>query len=391
MSGFYGLAGPTRWAGPPTNYSYSSLRVLEECPLRWQLMQSQYGEFSRCPERPRAAALVGRLIHELLEQILRALARAGYPANGGEAFRRVIAEVGLKGRISKGLAAARERLQTNPRAAGERLEVAERDVYNRVCQLFQGVYGLLDRRQGSAGPSEVPPDEGGGRGLVERLAQRGVLTELGLAHGELPLRGVLDLVLWDGGRVGVVDFKTGERAVEHREQVQLYALLWWRATGRAPQWGEVRYAQGAERFDIDEAALLRLEGRLRERLAELHRVLQATPAPARPGPSCRHCDARAFCDSYWRQLAAPSQRPSKDAWIDVELTVQEVQSAAGFVALDSAGGRFCVVFHEELGRRLGPFVPGERIRVLTANAAEGQTLQLRQITEVFHRMAETPR
>lgn len=390
MSGsFYALTGPTRWAGPPEQFSYSSLRVLEECPLRWQLMQSEYGELPRCPERPRAAALVGRLAHEMLEQILRAMARAGYPASGGEEFRRVVAEVGLMARIRAGLLAARERLRTHPRAAGERLDVSERDVYNRVCQLFQGVYGSLSQARRSVGLRAAATSGGPGeRGLVELLASRGVLTELHLTHGELPLRGVLDLVLWDEGQAGVVDFKTGEPASGHREQVEIYALLWWRATGMIPAWIEVRYPGKVQRDAVDAASLAALERQLRSRLAELGRVLQQAPAPARPGPNCRHCEARAFCDSYWRQQVAPTQRPVAETWIDVELTVVEVQSGTGFVGVDGGGGRLNVVFPEELGQRFGPFEAGQRLRVLGASyEGETQVLQLRQATEVF-RMAK---
>ena len=63
------------------------------------------------------------------------------------------------------------------------------------------------------------------------LKERGNLSELTLKHPSLPVVGVLDLVQQgDNDNIAIVDFKTGKPKPEHKDQLETYAVQWWRAT-----------------------------------------------------------------------------------------------------------------------------------------------------------------
>src|SRR5687767_3652518 len=79
---FYRLQGPSEWKKAPERFSYSSLKRLEECPLRWQLANSSYGELPRYPSRPSASIETGTIVHDALEKLFRGLAQRGLPPIG---------------------------------------------------------------------------------------------------------------------------------------------------------------------------------------------------------------------------------------------------------------------------------------------------------------------
>ena len=56
----YELVAPSRWAQPPKQFSFSSPQAVAACPRRWQLLHSEWGTFSRFPERANPSAVEGQ-------------------------------------------------------------------------------------------------------------------------------------------------------------------------------------------------------------------------------------------------------------------------------------------------------------------------------------------
>ncbi|MCA9639695.1 MAG: hypothetical protein KC492_03345, partial [Myxococcales bacterium] len=59
---FYELQEPTAWAVPPSIWSSASFDEIEECPRRWQLMRSRWGDFECFPVRLHPAAIEGQIV-----------------------------------------------------------------------------------------------------------------------------------------------------------------------------------------------------------------------------------------------------------------------------------------------------------------------------------------
>ncbi len=228
---FHRLTAPEAWATTVGTVSFSSLRTLEQCPRQWQLRRSSWPGFERFPTRPHAASLEGTLVHEMLDRLFRALSFAGLPAPGSEGFRHTLRAVDVMGEIQRRIDEANALLAGHPRRAALRLPHDARSLYNRVAALFQREYASVDRE----GTETIVSVQGGGGGEVDplrRLRAQGVLTEWSVAHPTLPVRGVIDMLRLGAGGTCVVDFKTGHPRPEYEEQLQLYALLWWRVTER---------------------------------------------------------------------------------------------------------------------------------------------------------------
>lgn len=225
--------------------------------------------------------------------------------------------------------------------------------------------------------------------LAALLCERGALSELSLVHPTLPFGGILDLIWLDRGESVITDFKTGQEKPEHKTQAAYYAVLWWRCSGVLPGRAEVRYPDRLVPVSLKEALLVEVEEELRRRVSAVATMLAAIPTQAILGEYCRSCDVRQFCDRYWadRSDLLPGRTPAseQETSLDVEVTVVGEPSGSGFAAQVGETSVFAVVFREDVALILGPFVKGERLRILGAQLREGGAVELKPWTEVFHR------
>lgn len=385
---FYRLPGPSTWAEPPRAYSYSSLRSMKQCLRRWQLLSSAYGELPRCPERPLEATAVGIIVHELLSRLFHAMALAGYPAIGSSEFRAALARLDLVAEARRRLDEVKKQAAVNPRAGAFQVKATELTVYNKVAQAFRAEYARVaaaPRPELAPAPEEATVPDGAppGSPRLRELCRQGFLSEEQVRHPELPLVGIIDLLVRRAGQTVVLDFKTGATRPEHRDQLLLYALLWWRSTGDPPARVEVRYGSVVAEWAVSEEELVALESDLATTMARLRADLALRPAAASLGPHCAGCPVRQYCTPYWQE-GLPEAPVVEGAWVDMELMASGAITGAGLVGRDRGGREVMVVFDEEVGVFHGPFAPGERLRILGAQVERGGVLRLTQATEVFH-------
>lgn len=387
--GFFRLTGPSAWPAPPSRFSFSSLREIEGCPRRWQYLHATWEGTVGIPRRANERAIVGTIAHGINERLFRELARRGLPAVGTPGYLEGLKEVAVHATVRTLIAEAEAEYRDHPRDAGFRLRASVRDVANDALRLFQGQYSRVARGSGSTQASSRVVGGGvgdGGADLVGLLRRRGVLAEVSVRHPRLPLVGQIDLVAEGAEGTTIVDFKTGVVKPEYRDQLRLYAMLWWRQTGDAPTRMEIAHVQGREGWIVSEQELARTEEAAAARIAQAVTTLEGGPAEARTGEECRHCPARAFCEDYWVSgHVKNAARDGEDAWIDVEITVVGQASAQGLTGLDGRGQAVEMVFEDETARRWGGFVVGERLRILGARAEDECVVRLLRSSEVFRK------
>lgn len=395
---FYTLSEPTeRFVGPVQRFSYSALSSIRTCALRWQLERSRYGTHPRLPTRPSAAALTGTIIHETLERMLRALAAAGNPDRGSAAFREAIAGVRPLEHIGASLTQTRAELAAHPRAAGFALRETPIALYRAASVMFQRAY-RADSASSASDDDNTEVEEAirawsgapdtsaqhsahDGAALMARLRARGALAECHITHPTLPLHGYIDLVTIDpNGAVTLSDFKTGRRSPTHHDQLTLYALMWWRATGQLPASGVLRYVRSEERVTFEAEALERCEAETRAAMRDANAALAQAPAPATLGAGCRWCSARPFCGLYLRDMAA--RHAAGEAVRDLTLRVVSAERGGGAMAETEAGVTVGLVWRGRPPHEGRWVTPGARVRVLDAQPADGG-LMLTARTEVF--------
>ena len=380
MTSFYELEAPTTWVTAPDRYSFSSLQAIAACPRKWQLLNSEWGEHGRFPQRTHPKALEGTIVHEAIELLVRALGKRGLPSITSPAFREAVAEVDFWGHFAREVDKWNARLARHPRSGPYFvLRTPPRELANRAIRLFREQYTPLD-----AVPLAKKPTSGES-GSVEPMALlelRGAVSEIDVSHPDLPFHGIIDLVELIEGDVLVVDVKTGKQKDEHELQIRFYGLLWWRRTGIRPARLSIQYLNERRALKVGEAELVSAEKHLEQSIVDAGHLLADTPAEARPGKDCGYCPARARCGAGWRAYQASLGRP-RAGTTDLEVTVGAEPSRNGFVG-ETGGREVNVVYDAALGQHLPPLDAGACLRLLDVVVRdEGKTFEIRPWTEVY--------
>ena len=381
MSAHYELRGPTRWAQPPSAYSFSSLQTLGLCSRRWQLENSEWGDQVRFPSRVHPSAVEGQIVHEGLDRLARALGLVGRPPIGSPEFQAVAEDCGFWKFFGDEVAARNRQLSEHPRTGpGFVIRTSPRELANRAVVLFRQQYKpgtgkSLSRRADNRMNVELP--------ILEQLLRAQSLSELRLTHPDLPLVGILDVVMVDdGGHVSIVDFKTGAPKEVHLEQLYLYAVLWWRATGRPPAQVVVQYLTDgvAKTVTVDE--LERAERKCASQINDVSAAIYMQPARATTGGHCRSCAVRARCDDGWQVVE--SAAPVVGLPFDTEVLVDSLPATTGFVGLRRNGAEVTVVYDAAVGSTLPDVSVGARVRLIgSLPRDECRTLEFKAWSECF--------
>jgi hypothetical protein len=213
------------------------------------------------------------------------------------------------------------------------------------------------------------------------LRQKRALSEVDLAHPELPFLGVLDRVQLTKEGVEVVDFKTGKPKEKHRMQLLRYALLWWRRTGDVPSRISAQYLDGVESWPVTQEALENVESELVRKLPLLNAAIASRPAGAKPGAACHLCEVRARCAEGWAFAEETALLHGRG---DVELAVEKGGWDHGFVARSRTGVEIAVVYQHLVARLLPERTDGLVLRVLDGVWVRTcSQLEIKAWTEVY--------
>lgn len=185
-------------------------------------------------------------------------------------------------------------------AARSSLKSQEADIRTQVQSLLRRLRfpdGLGNATYGKAKSSKATGNTALGPGIH---------TEVDLSATEIGLRGRADLVMITPSRSEIVDFKTGKFSDQHRSQILIYALLWYKdarvnPSGRRADKLTISYL--AADVDVPSPSireLERLDSDIRQRARVAIAAASARPPEARPDSAiCRYCDVRHLCDIYW--------------------------------------------------------------------------------------------
>lgn len=358
---------------------------IDTCPLQWQLIHSTYGDVHKFPTRPNPSAVEGTIVHHVLDELFKKLAFDGLPELGSPEFAEAIASLNITGKVEALISEHENQISRHPRGGGCRLRTGTQQIVNQVIRLFRAEYPKA-KSNTSAPPKPLNVSSlGSAVQLLPLLRERGALSEVRLAHPKLPFEGIIDLVRIDDEIISVVDFKTGAPKPAHRDQLLIYAVLWWRKTGALPIQIEVRYLSGTDVVPVDAPLLEETEVALARRIDAVNTILSSAPAVARIGEHCQYCDVRQFCSDYWiNGRDEDLSDKAKVKSIDIELTVNGHPGNNGFLAVTSNGLPCTVVYSSDGNKVHGPFTVGERLRVLKGRITEKATIEFLPWTEVFH-------
>lgn len=261
--------------------SYSSYRTYLECPLRWKFLY-----LDKLPEVPRGYFTFGRVVHSVLEQLVRPLVVPSPRRVGAQESQRTLDEW---------------RAGTVP--PGEGPWMTEEDLLALYDRSWSG--------EGYASPEEEARYRGLGRDLLVRyfghlLRDRphpvAVEEHLETRWDGIPVHGYVDRIDRTAtGGLEIVDYKTSRELssedAKDSDQLSLYQVL-----------VERNYPDPVERltlYHLRSLTPLRVRPRARGTLDRLHDRLGTVSDGIRsdafepnPGRQCSRCDFQSICPEF---------------------------------------------------------------------------------------------
>ena len=326
---------PIKWPSPPSRLSFSVFRSIEACPLRWGLTNAQYQadwcKNGKYPPKPSFAAICGSVVHRVIEILIRECA-----AKGERDLTAGIVDVlrefgGLSVLVKDTLDEILAGLDSNPRAVTLVRAFQQETVAlpSNISARIQLTLNGLAMRSIPLRERSVPAPTHDQSKSTGALA-KGLYSEIRLDSGQKWM-GKVDLLLIDENEVRIEEIKSGKPKPEDKEQIKVYAWLWWSDMERNPNRVPasqlaIQYPDQTINIDAPSASDLNEFGAsLQERGSKQLSAIERGVFAANPGrDTCCYCQVRQLCDRYWTELA-PTERFDAHA-VDLEASVISIVS-----------------------------------------------------------------
>jgi putative RecB family exonuclease len=257
----------------PTSLTPSKVASFKDCALAFR-----FSAIDRLPEPPAPHTTKGTLVHRALELLF---------CIDPPSERTIPAAL-------RCLEQAQTDLRDHPDYAGLGLTPDEEATFLAEAEALLRNYFLLED------PSTIHPI-----GLELRLE---------VEVGSLRLRGVIDRLELDAGRLVVTDFKTGRAPNQRYEQgrlggVHFYAFLCERLFGRRPDRIQLLYLQEPVAIiaEPSEQSIRGLEQRTSAIWKAVERACETENFKPRPSGLCEWCSFRSYCPAWGGDPAKASE------------------------------------------------------------------------------------
>jgi len=256
----------------PTSLTPSKVASFKDCALAFK-----FSNIDRLPEPPSPHTTKGTLVHRALELLF-----------CKEAVERTIP-------VALGcLQQAQADLRDDPEYAGLELTPDEEATFLSEAEALLRNYFLLED------PSSIHPI--------------GIELKLEVEVGSLRLRGIIDRLELDAGRLVVSDYKCGKAPRQRYEQgrlggVHFYAFLCERLFGRRPDRIQLLYLQEPVAIIAEptEQSIKGLEQRTTAIWQAVERACETENFKPRPSGLCEWCSFRSYCPAWGGDPAKASE------------------------------------------------------------------------------------
>jgi hypothetical protein len=372
--------------GPPSFWSYSTLKEIEACPQRYVLSRASYPDLwagDGYPSRPSPNSLFGEVVHEALDTLVKVLIRAGCESLATPAAVGILKPLGgIPAAVKMAMELRLSTLEANPRLNSEAFQRLARSLGDRSEDARAVVQEFLSRLSFPDAPISADERVTGGSNTTgppfrRRPATTGTHSEITLVDEELRLIGRIDLLTVGEDDVRILDYKTGAPDPGHVEQVNLYALLWGRDHVVNPHElpvGQLTIAYPNDYVDVgpdERGDVTALQHQLRLRVASADNMADEVLPEARPAPElCRFCPVKGLCGTYWSRIVPNPASVADGEWFDFEGVVGSPNGVRSRWMMASGSGE------KQLLLRTPPSAPrlveGDRVRLLGIRLEEDQ-------------------
>jgi len=335
----------------PAHWSYSALKEVETCALRFSLATANYpalwGGYGY-PRPAQVSALFGNIVHDALELIVRALVAAGCTTSSSPDA--VVVLRALGGYSAVVISALKRRiaaLESNPRVCATRRGQIQRQLEDRVPEARTAVQSRLSRMTLTPRLSraEINETRTAVAGHSRHALSPGTYTEVALLADELRAKGRLDILTITGDFADITDHKTGLEDPAHLDQLRFYGELWTHDLVANPRRTPLRkltlaYPNRDVSIDVsDDSDASDFSESIKARVLEADKRIEVDQPDATTGPHCSHCSVRSVCAVYWTTMIAVPSSVAPQAWFDFEGIVGAQNGANSWWMLDLSGTR----------------------------------------------------
>jgi hypothetical protein len=335
------VAIPSQWAKQPEFMNIHYLLEAERCPRAVALKRADYAELWRgkgYPDRPTQHAVIGRLVHSTIQEIIGKLIEANCESiHDPDAVAQLKQIGGYSGVIFSKIQALLGALEGNPRMLRSKDRFAN-ELKSSMPQVREQVQIMLSRlswkhRQIAGRSSAGVEQRSGQKGKRAALAE-GAYCEVDLIDQDSMWKGFADLIEIRKGVCAITDFKSGSRSATHDTQLLVYAWLWRSDKERNPEQRPatsltLSYQQGEVEVTIPPVEKLDVVIQdLRDRTTAVRSAMANIPPQAKVDfATCRECSVRLLCDEYWHKPRPSSlSTGSASKFDDVEVMLIERQT-----------------------------------------------------------------
>lgn len=355
------------------------------------------------PDMPKLPAIKGNITHSVLKRVAReAKELLGTQMTWVPAVVEALKKMGgYSETIRKCAGQELDRVEQNPRGS---IVVAyiTKGIEESISQIRIDVQHSISRLPHSA---YAPHNDAGVSGSRERRALGyGTFMEVDLLSKELGMRGFIDLLWRDQDRCQILDYKTGAPNSNHRDQLELYAVLWWHDVERNPSHS---MATGLTllypnlREDLQPPSkkrLIEITECWRERKADAFQaVTESLPLALPSTEKCSTCPVRQLCDEYWLSVLnrSPACAQGETEFTDAEVLVKRRHGPTSWeieiirCPRSSIAGKVILRDNAEHSVFSCLFQPGRVLRLLGVRVGEPveegdiQVLYLSSFSEAF--------
>lgn len=378
----------------PEYLSFSTYQQLTKCPKQWFLLNSEYPEIwskKGYPRKVNEFTIMGSAVHQSLEIIIDKMKEESIDF-GSKNYIRLIKELGglrniLKGEIEQLL--DQSQYSENPRYLRVRKNLSLKIKKNLLETYFRQLRTLLAKLN-------LPVKSETNKQISKKSSRElpSVMTERYVQSEAMKWKGIIDLVINDGNGVKLIDFKTGKEKDSHKDQLELYQVIWMdddHVNELPVKELSIKYPKVEkcyEPLEISEAESLKAKYKdITEELKE-NNLSEFSASPSEE--NCKYCDVKQICNEFWETMQPSEDKDFGDSEIEIQANGDQEDVSARIIHSNVAETDSIVnISFQDVGDNYREFfTPEKRLRVLNGHHYNEEEvgkdfIHIQQRTEVF--------
>ena len=378
----------------PEYLSFSTYQQLDKCPKKWLLSNSEYPQIwpnQGYPRKVYGKTIMGTATHQALEIIIKKMREENIDHGSKNYVNLIKQEGGLRKILKREIGSLLNQVQykENPRY----LRI-EKELNLRIKKKYLEEYFIQLRS--FLGKLNLPHKSDKTKIKQPMKTQASVMTEYFVKSKVINWKGFIDLVINDTGGATLIDFKTGRETESHKEQLELYQLIWMddeRVKEIPVKQLLVKYPNSEKYYEpLTKLEIEERKDRYQAIAVKLKKDLSSDNLAKPSKENCEYCDVKQLCNDYWEHLENLSEQTYGDFELEIQTNSDQQDIYAKIISSNIAenGSIVKILFQDIEDSYREFFIPEKNLRILNGHYDNDEEemsknffIQIQKTTEVF--------